>query len=192
MRRAVWILVALFAVCLAVPAGAAGGKAYVGTNLGLAHYVPEEGDGLTTFGWPHGIQAASHLFAPGLRIGFGLDERNSQSIYLDTGLSIWSGGGSSTTMLQFMGGYEYGFGGGPVEPYLTGGVGYMSLSEDGHSISNPVLGVGLGIRHVLAHGGGAVRAEFHLDHQFEAKFEGDPVMPSLNAIGLKLGFDLNL
>lgn len=191
MRRAVVVLVALLVVVAVAPARGAG-KVSVGTNLGLSHYLPEHGDGLTTFGWPRGTESTEHLFAPGLRLGVGLDEGNARSIYLDSGVSVWSGSDVTISMAQFMAGYQHAFQGPALQPYLTGGVGFMFTDYDGESVSNPVLGLGVGLRHVLSHGGGAVRAEIHFDHQFEGRHDEYTAVPALNVIGLKLGFDLNL
>ena len=65
-------------------------------------------------------------------------------------------------------------------------------SGSGESWSNPVIGAGLGSRHMLAHGKGAFRTELHLDRQFRVTRRGSVVSQALTAVGLKLGFDLNL
>jgi hypothetical protein len=168
----------------------------IGTNFFINRYIPEDGDGLTTFGWPSEGGPIFYTFSPGLRLTFGLDEKMKQALYLDSGL-LWGvgsvGSGESFNMGQFVLGYQVSMSDAPTAPYLTGGAGVMWLNDsEGDAWANPVLGGGLGLRHTLAHGKGTFRAELHLDRQFQAERNGTVKWPALTSIGLKLGFDLNL
>jgi len=189
--RKIWIAFAMLLVIATAPVHA--GTMSIGTNFGINHYIPERGDGLTTFAWPNASNPMFYTFSPGLRLTFGLDENAKQALYLDNGLSVYAISGESLTMIQFMLGYQACFSDAPTAPYLTGGAGLMVLSGvEGEAWSNPVLGGGLGVRHTLAHGKGAFRTELHFDRQFEVMRRGYVVSPALTSIGLKIGFDLNL
>jgi len=186
-----WIAFAMILVISAAPVQA--GTISIGTNLGINHYIPEHGDGLTKFAWPSASDPFFYTFSPGLRLTFGLGESARQALYLDSGLSSYAISGESLTMVQFMLGYQMCFSAAATAPYLTGGAGMMVLGGgEGEAWSNPVLGGGLGVRHTLAHGKGAFRAELNLDRQFEVMRRGDVVSQALTVIGLKIGFDLHL
>jgi hypothetical protein len=185
------IVLALFFVIAAAPVHAQ--SLSIGTNLGINHYIPEDGDSFTTLGWPSAAGPMFYTFSPGLRLTFDLDEKNRQALYLDSGLLVGSGGGATFHIGEFMLGYQASLSAAPTAPYLTGGVGMMWFNDsEDEAWANPVLGGGLGVRHVLAHGKGSFRAELRVDRQFEAKRAGTTEWPALTSIGLKIGFDLNL
>lgn len=192
MKKTALVLSALVLLASTGLARAEGGGMFFGTSLGVTHFVPEDGDGLTAVAWPSQTGILFPTFSPGFRVGGFLDAAHQKSLYLDTGLFYASSDGSSFTNLQGMLGFEYAFGDKPTVPYIDFGAGVLHLGSDDQSYNSMVLGGGVGIRHRFAHGHGAVRAEAHLDRQFEAEDDGDVVLPNLTAIGAKIGFDVYL
>ncbi len=162
---------------------------FLGSNLGLYWYQNEDGDALTTLSWPGGSHAFG-VFQPGLRLGMNLDPDHRHSVYVDTGLSFTSleGDDHSTTMLQLSGNYQLAFRGGTTAPFLNAGLGVHHLAYEGESTSPLVFGAGFGVRHLLEHGKGAVRAEVRIDHQAEGS---EPISSdALTSLSLRLGYDL--
>jgi hypothetical protein len=191
MKKLTFAVLAL-SVLLCGSARAEGGGMFFGTSLGVTHFIPEDGDGLTAATWPS--QAGFYLptFMPGLRVGGFLDEAHQQSLYLDTGLFYATSDGNSLMNLQGLLAYEFAFGDQPTVPIVNVGVGVLHVGDDDDSYNSMVIGGGLGLRHRLAHGHGALRAEVHVDRQFEAEDNGHTVLPALTAVGAKLGFDVYL
>ncbi len=187
------ILICLALLTIAAPAHAMNWS--LGANLGLVVVDPTENgiESFTLIGWPS--QGLFNIVAsPGLRIGFrGEDPR--QQFYLDSGFSHVSTDGGSFSSLQLSGNYQYNFAAaGRVHPYLTGGLGLVSVNADnflgdGAAVS-PIVGGGFGLQGELGHGHGTLRAEFRLDHVAEGKDNGATVIPATNNYGIKLGFDL--
>lgn len=172
-------------------APARAGGMLVGTHMGFTHFSPEDDDGLSVFAFP--AQASFFgTFQPGLRIGGFLDDTGRHEIFVDSGVMLLSSDGRSINIFQLMGGYQHFFGTGDLSPFVDVGVGILHLGDDDDSINAMVVGGGLGVRRTLAHGHGAVRAELHVDHQFEGKDNGAVAIEAINAFGLKLGFDLYL
>ena len=184
-----WMMIVAVLVLFAQPARAMNWS--LGTNLGLVIVDPteEDSDSVTLFGWPsQGFLTI--IGAPGLRLGF-IGESPHHQFYIDSGLSMISTDGADLNTMQFSGNYQFNFGRGSTQPYLTAGGGFVNFnSEDflfDESVTTAVFGAGLGVQHRLGHGRGSLRAEVRLDRVIE---DDDGVIPESNNIGLKLGFDL--
>ena len=161
--------------------------ASVGANFGFTHFVPKQGNGLSLIGLPNSNSLA--LFAPGLRVTMPIGTESQSAVYLDGGLSTMSASGNSIHMIALLVGYEYAFSTNPSAPYVTVGVGLNSAGGSGlNSVTDSVFGGGLGIRQRLANHHGSVRGEIHVDYELDSKNSAN----SLTAIGLKMGFDLDL
>ena len=186
----VLLLAAFLALAPAAPAGAGG--ATLGTHLGIGTYVPDEGDALTMLAWPSQSGILLPVVAPALRVGVFLDEARRHHLLFDTGLAYLNSESSSFTNFQFMGSYQLHLGGGATQPFLNAGVGMLAIGDDDDSSSCPVLGAGVGVRHVLGREQGALRAEVRVDQQFESQEDGYTVLNSWTAVSLRLGFDLFL
>lgn len=161
--------------------------ASIGTNLGFTHYLPSSGDGLSLFAVPN--TGTFGLFAPGLRITQPIGSDDRQALYLDAGITYMSVSSDNLHMIALLAGYQYALSDAESAPYVTGCVGLNSGGGSGvSSVTNAVVGAGLGIRHRLPHGKGALRAELHVDREIDSENSD----ASLTSIGLKLGFDLDL
>jgi hypothetical protein len=169
----------------ASPLPAAAGTMTLGPNFGIS-VLSNQNANQTIVVWPGDVVG----FMPGLRIGF-LDRRSSAEFFVDTGLSYESSSGSSSRILQASGNIQFKLSRASTGAFMNAGVGFWSLNEDFGSASTtatvPSLGAGLGVRRVLRHGHGAVRAEMRLDHYFQDQGAG---VDAFNSVGLKFGFDL--
>lgn len=183
------VLVCALLALVAVSANA--GTVTVGTNFGFTHYIPSEGDGLNSLGWP---QVSNTLlmqtFSPGLRVGFALDDAAQTMLDFDSSVQILSMNEGTLRTLEGMVAYRYHFSTEPTAPYVTAGVGLLNVSYDGSAGNSFVFGGGIGVRNTLANGNGSLRAEIRVDRQ--AKSNDDVPMDELTAVGLRVGFDLNL
>jgi hypothetical protein len=158
----------------------------IGANLGVAVYDPENGDSTTIVGWP----ASQLTYLPGMRIGIS-DEGFRNEIYFDTGLNLQDKG-RLFYLFELTTNYQYAFS--PTRmtsPYITAGAGLIlarsrSFFGDPEHAIGGALGGGVGFRNRLPNGHGAIRAEVHFDHMFEA----DPLIAPANLYMLKVGFDL--
>ena len=178
---------AMFVLSSVLLAASSASAVSIGTNLGFTHYLPSSGDGLSMLAVPN--VGAYGLFAPGLRITQPLGTDGRQSIYFDGGLTYMSASSNNVHIVSLMAGYQFAFSEAESAPYVTVGVGLNSGGGTGvSSITNAVLGGGVGVRHRLPHGKGALRAELHVDHELDSQNSD----ASLTGIGLKLGFDLDL
>ena len=175
------VVFALLAVGLMAAAGhARAGGAIVGTNLGFTHVSFERGEGVFMFSLPN--QSPLLLgFQPGLRIGGFVSEGKRHEIYVDTGLWFASSDNLLIISAQAMLAYQHSFIEGAVSPIVNVGIGILHVGGDLQTANAPVIGGGIGVRRILAP-----------DRQFEAKECGFVVLPSTDAIGVKLGFDLYL
>jgi len=165
----------------------------IGANLGVSFVSPDGGDMVTVIGWPSGSGVIPIAASPGLRVGF-VGANPEHEFYVDTGLQIITGSGSTLRSAQITGNYQYNFtSSGSTAPYLTGGIGILSFGEsDGASEGavSPVFGGGVGVRHKMGNGNGTLRAEARFDHTNEGKDSGDVLFPAQNTFTIKLGFDL--
>jgi len=192
MRNVCVLAVALFALC---PSRAHALNWSLGANLGFTVIDPvEDGDALTTFGWPSaGI--LNVVGTPGLRIGFA-GEGAAAGVFIETSWMSLSSSGSSLTTATFTGNGIYAFPvSGSVQPFVTAGVGVAHFGDNDFfftdaSANSAIFGGGLGVQHRLGHGHGTLRAEVHYDHVSEGTDNGGTLIPATNNIGLKLGFDL--
>ncbi len=185
------VLAALVLVALTTTARAQG--LFLGSNLGLYWYQNEDGDALTSLSWPG--TASLGAFQPGLRLGWSLDPAHRQAVYVDTGLSFTSieGDDHSTTFLQLSGNYQYAFSDAAAAPFVNVGLGLHHMAYEGESLTPFVLGAGVGIRRMLEHGHGALRAEVRLDRQLEAERERGSFTlhsPALTGFTVRFGYDL--
>ena len=157
----------------------------LGTNLGLSFLNAENQNGTTTaLSWP-----ADGLFArePGIRLGF-TGESRTHEFFIDSGMLFLSESSISLHIFQISGNYQYNFTSGPSpSPYVNAGAGFYNVGDDTDSYTLSSLGGGVGLQFHVADGHGTVRSEFRFDH-----FGSDDVrgIPTVNAFGIKLGFDL--
>lgn len=184
MKRFLFACLVLSSLLAIVPTSHA---ASIGANFGFTHYLPKSGDGLSLVGLPNNSMLG--LFAPGMRVTMPLGTDGRASLVLDAGLNFMSVSGSSMHMIGLLGGYQYAFSEAADSPYVTVAAGLNSVGGSGiSSVNNLVLGGGVGLRHRLPHDKGSLRAELHVDHEFDSEDSTN----SLTAIGLKLGFDVEL
>ncbi len=177
----------LFAIVLGSAAAANGGVFSMGASFGATFTQPEYGDGATFIGIPG--NAAEGLM-PGLRLGLSDDTLRS-AFAIDVGLGHASSGGASETLLIGAMSTTYAFSRERTSPYFTLGAGvlhtaYSSDGAFGHSDSatNPMAGVGIGVRSLVADEHGQFRAETRYDRIFPSG--GD----STGMFSLRIGFDL--
>ena len=184
-----WKLLAAPLLVAAFPLSAAAGTWTLGPNFGIS-VLSNQNVSQTVVVWPGDVVG----FMPGLRVGY-LDRRSSAEFFVDTGLSYESSNGASSRIFQASGNIQFKLSRGATSgAYANAGIGFWSLNEDDGSSgpSNttttvPSIGAGLGLRRVLRHGHGALRAEMRLDHYFQDQGAG---IDAFNSFGLKLGFDL--
>jgi outer membrane protein with beta-barrel domain len=178
----------LFAMLLvaAVPASASAGTWSLGPNVGLS-VLSSQNSSQTVFAWP----GNSIGFMPGLRVGF-FQKGAPHEFFVDTGLTYESSNGNSLRVLQATGNMQFNLSRrSSTGTYAAAGLGFWSVNEGSGGTSTsatvPSIGAGLGVRKILRHGHGAVRAEMRLDHYFEDQNAG---LDAFNAMYVKLGFDL--
>lgn len=166
----------------------------LGMNLGYQNLdIDGTEDNVNVFAWPNGSLLEAGGFAPGLRIGF-VGDSPVHEIYLDNALTIFSTGDFSLRSFANTVNYQWNM---PTETannfFVTGGLGLAFLSaSNGSDVSStsPIFGGGVGVRHRMNHGHGALRAEIRFDRYVEGTDGGFVVVPETNAISIKLGFDL--
>ena len=181
----------LVTVALALFAGSAGAQGWsIGSNVGFSVLSPKSGgDKIYVFGAPSSAGPIVPSFQPGLRFGVPVGAGENEG-YFDLGLSVLgtSGGGGTSTGYQVTANLQHNFKtNGAAWPYVNLGGGVMGQSfSAGESMSNPILGGGIGVLEHVGNGHGAVRAEVRYDYVFKDPqgFEGGALL------GIKLGFDL--
>ena len=106
----------------------------------------------------------------------------------DLSLLVVSGTGSTSYTTAFTLNHAYAFRSGSA-PYFTVGVGVMKTGQTGSTgVGGSLIGAGVGERHRLAHGHGAIRVEARID-----RIRSDELLErSLTDIGLHFGLDLDL
>jgi outer membrane protein with beta-barrel domain len=154
----------------------------LGANLGLAIVMPDIGDDVTVFGWP---------LDPGIRVGF-LGDDPRHEFYVDTSLLMLSNGGTFRRT-EITGNYQHNFrGSGSVSPYVTGGMGFVSVGvSNGGDVgaTSVIFGGGVGIRHRMGNRHGVLRGEVRLDHVTQGDDGPVVLIEEANVLGIKLGFD---
>jgi hypothetical protein len=168
----------------------------IGADLELSWVNPETGPTSTVLAWPADVTG----FQPGVRVGYTKEDTPSE-FYLATGLALVTGGGSSHSDFELTANYQYNFKKKSepqkrMTPYLTGGLGLVTSSFDssgpgpGVGATSLVYGFGAGLRHRVAEGHGSIRTEVRFDHVTEGDDDAAVVIPSANAFGIRVGFDL--
>jgi hypothetical protein len=192
------VLAAASAPAVSSAASASTGRWSIGADLELTFVNPEVGSNSTVFAWPGDGNAPA--YQPGMRIGYEFAGKPSE-VYVNTGLDLVTGDGSSLTTFELTGNYQYNFHGSKPKtstPYLTGGLGLVSASYNVGTgfgsldvgATSLIYGFGVGMRHRVADGHGSIRTEARFDHLTEGDDGGVVVIESSNLIGLKVGFDL--
>lgn len=142
------------------------------------------GSGTTAvLAWP----SEGLTYQPGVRLGIG-NARHRDEVLFDTGLLVIDEGGS--TFSQFIANiaYQRAFRASQAtSPIATLGIGIQREGGASESSISPMVGAGLGLRHVIHEDHGAVRAEFRVDY-----LASDDTFsrPALTSIGVRLGFDV--
>jgi len=179
----------------------------IGANFGVSYLHETDtpyNTGITTIAVPSGSGVATGGVQAGVRVGTILDGHEHE-FYLDGGVISFAG--NSTSPIGTMATINYQFNGASpgrtTYPYLAVGGGLLYQAEDVTSVyyypyplfyssrvsgTNALLGVGLGLKHVMHHGHGDLRGELRFDHVAEGS--GNLRLPSSTSFGLKLGFDL--
>jgi hypothetical protein len=174
-------------VCVSIPWASTcqAGNWSLGTNLGLSFLNAEnQGSTVTALSWP-----GDALFTrePGVRLGFA-GENRAHEFFIDSGMLLLSESGFSLHSFQLTGNYQYNFTPGTSpSPYVTAGAGLFNVGDDTDSSTVPSLGGGLGLQFHVAGGHGTIRSELRFDHFGSDETRG---VPSANAFGFKIGFDL--
>jgi hypothetical protein len=186
-------VLALSVLALALSAnGVAAARVSLGTNLGVTFLSYDDVDEnyVLISGPSQGILTL--LPPPGLRVGIA-PEGSPVEVFFETGFMSANLDQVSFSVLQLGANVQYDFANGETHPYLAVGVGMERASSDDFLFSNddavgPTFGVGLGVRHRLKHGFGAIRGELRYDRLMA---DSDEVFfLDGNSIALKLGFDL--
>ena len=182
-----FVLMLLVTAALPVSQAAAGPWTF-GPNIGFALLSqPGSDPSLGTIGVPSG---GGGLFLgsvqPGMRIGY-VTTSGRFDIYSDLGLSYLKQESENLHTIQGTINLQLNFStDGPTTVYATGGGG---LAKVGGSFltseTDKLLGVGLGIRHQISEGHGAIRTEIRFDRVLLGDSQDD-----LNSVALKLGIDL--
>lgn len=185
MKKQLGFVLVLLLVA-AVPVHAVAGTWSLGPNVGIS-LLSDQNSTQTVVSWPGDVVG----YMPGLRIGF-LKRGAPTEFFVDTGLSYAGSAGNSLRILQGSGNIQFNLSRRtPTGAFMTAGMGFWSVSQGTGNTSTsatvPSLGAGLGARHVLRNGHGAVRGEMRLDHYFEDQNAG---LAAFNATSFKFGFDL--
>lgn len=186
-RNAGFMLLGLLVLAISsAPARAEnGGEAVaIGSNLGVSYIKPDQGDGVTLLAVPNGPNLVGT--SPGFRVA-GISSGRGFEFGIDLGLLYGNSGGSSFHDVNV--GLDAALitdARSDTAPYVEAEVGLRNLDFFG-SGSQPYLGAGLGVRHIVASDNGAVKFGVGFRHFFENTTDG---LLSLNVIDIKFGFDL--
>lgn len=167
----------------ASPAAAASWS--LGTQFGIASIssVKARNGSSTVVGWP----ANALTYEPGLRLAVG-NETHTRDATLDTGWFLLDEAGSTLSLFTSMGSYQHVFR--PEwywSPFGNAGVGWYREDAATRTHTSVRFGGGVGMRHAVRDGHGALRVEARYDH---LDGDGDVGRPGLNTMGLRFGFDL--
>jgi len=169
-------------ILVATPASA--GAWSLGSHFGLSTLKGAKGGGSSTvLAWP----ANAIAYQPALRVGFG-DSRRTHELQFDSGLFLLDEGGSTLTLLAGSAGYQFTLASSWANaPFVNASVGFYREGGETLSATSPTFGAGIGMRHRVRDGHGALRFEGRVDRLRRAP-EFD--RPGLTSFGLRLGFDL--
>lgn len=188
MRSRIAFLVLVLPCLLPLPARA---QILVGPNLEASYW---------SFGSHEALYDATDLsgsvvgiggnyLVPGLRLGY-LCPGGRLEIVSDLGLQMEQVFDIGYTRILATPGLEYMvLADRNTTPYFGASVGVLHVSSDyGSHTSNAILGGAIGVRHRVASGHGALRAEFRVDHFFQDD-HSDSFSPD-NTFGIRFGADL--
>jgi hypothetical protein len=159
----------------------------LGANFGVSVLsFSAGGDNFTGFNVPSGSGLFNASIQPGMKVGYEMASGTSD-IFLDLGINYANyGGGDSFYSYILTGNYQFNFSPAEVTSlYGTLGGGFHVIGGSGSSESDPLVGLGVGLRKKVADGHGAVRGEVRYDRMIN----GDD---SINSFALKLGVDLRI
>jgi hypothetical protein len=185
IARAALLLLLIAAPLHAAENAPASGAWTLGANFGVS-YLKLAGDNhFVGFNVPQGAGLFSATLQPGMRVGYATASGTSD-IYLDLGINYASyGDGDSYHSYIITGNYQFNFS--PMEPtslYGTLGGGFHNIGGSGDSQTDPLFGLGLGMRHKVSEGHGAVRGELRYDRLNASDDE------AIDSFSLKVGVDL--
>jgi len=189
LRAALLLLLAATPLRAAETAAPASGAWTLGTNFGVSVLKFSGTDEKwVSFNAPMGAGLfGGASLQPGMRVGYATASGTSD-IYLDLGINYASyGDGDNYYSYLITGNYQFNFS--PTEPtslYGTLGGGFNVVSVGGQSESDPLLGLGFGLRRKVAEGHGAVRGELRYDRLMGKKEE----LFAIDSFALKIGVDL--
>jgi hypothetical protein len=178
-------LVLVAAVSLLIPRAVYAAVWSLGSHIEMASVQSDvRGSGRSTVvAWPSNAFA----YQPGLRIGWG-NARRGHELLLDSGLFMLDEAGSTLSLLATSLSYQHAFGArSTTSPIANLGMGLFREGGSARASSSTSFGAGVGVRHVIHDGHGALRGEFRVDYlKRDAVFS----RPTLVTLGLRLGFDL--
>lgn len=158
----------------------------LGANFGVSMFMPRSGGHVIVIAAPGGA-LLTPTFQPGLRLGsvsetvgveFFVDAALAHTSYSEgTGLTTFS---ATANVLKPFAGNE------TSTPFVTLGGGVLHSNYDGDSDDNLIVGGGVGVRHRVRDGHGALRGEFRADYVPENGRGSQALM----VYGIKFGFDL--
>ena len=163
------------------------GTLTIGPNLGVG--VVDEpgtgGDAVTSVGVPNGGGMVFGSLQPGLRFGY-VPESGQFDVYLDTGLNYSRTRESSFKTILGSLNLQYNLApDATTTTYAVLGAGLSHIGDRYASMTDLIVGAGVGLRRMVSEEHGAVRAELRYD-----RLIGDPSSIDLNSFALKLGVDL--
>jgi hypothetical protein len=183
MRRISPALLVVAFLAAAHPSGAATWS--IGPSIAF-EVMSSGGEVLAMIAAPSGTDLTTFGAKPGLRLGV-TGESQQHQLFFDTGLLVVSGSGGTLHVVSGTVNYAYFFRPGS-SPYVTAGFGGSNLGFDTYSEGLTYYGLGLGGRHRLGHGHGAIRVEARFDRATSAEAFTD----ALHIVGVRVGFDLDL
>ncbi len=187
MRPPAWIAAFAISASIAAPVASRAATTSIGANLGMAIVFPSDSrSSFTTIAAPGSVGQLAPGFMPGLRVAVTGDS-GIHTVTFDPGIYVLESGGENLTQLEIMVAYQAQFT--PLRPnslFANVGFGLIEESAPDVSITNHLVGIGLGVRHRLAHGHGDGRMEIRLD-----AIGGDTSGFTGSMFSARFGFDLD-
>jgi len=133
--------------------------------------------------WP----ASTFGYQPALRVAVG-DSQHRHELQVDSGLFLIDEAGSTLSLIAAAAGYQHTFAASwRNAPFAAARIGLFHEGGERRASTVRSYGAGVGLRHLVREGHGALRAELHVDHLVSDSEIG---RPALTTLGLRLGFDL--
>lgn len=174
-------------LALALWTGVAHARTSIGANLAMS-FLSSEDDSHLQISAPATSDPFVFGVVPGLRIG--LAEQARTAPVLEAGIMLAADEGT-LTLLNLAGHVRHHLGARPdAGLYLTAGLGLMLASFESDTESRFGFGFGVGSSTPVSNDMGRMRVEVRFDHVLEKEEDGFTTAPAINALTLKIGFDL--